>query len=121
VIITVATVLGFILGLGISTTNAPNWLAGLVVAVISAVGVGVIVGGPLGIAALFGATLNVAFLLSGSASTNPILLLAAILLVLAWKVAGWIGADRFLLPLPGTPWQHHPDVSEPATLPGAAT
>jgi thiosulfate dehydrogenase [quinone] large subunit len=29
----------------------------------------------------------------------------AILLILAWKVAGYIGLDYFLLPRIGTPWQ----------------
>ena len=28
----------------------------------------------------------------------------AILLVLAWKIAGWYGLDRWLLPWLGTPW-----------------
>jgi thiosulfate dehydrogenase [quinone] large subunit len=32
------------------------------------------------------------------------MLLLAIGLILAWKVAGWIGVDRYLLPLLGTPW-----------------
>ena len=45
-----------------------------------------------------------AFLLSGSASSNPVLLILQLLLVLAWKVAGWIGLDQWLLPLLGTPW-----------------
>ena len=29
----------------------------------------------------------------------------SILLVLAWKTAGWIGLDRWLLVQVGTPWQ----------------
>jgi thiosulfate dehydrogenase (quinone) large subunit len=49
--------------------------------------------------------MNLAFLLSGSASSNPVLLLLQLALILAWKVAGWIGLDRFLLPLLGTPWR----------------
>ena len=28
----------------------------------------------------------------------------AVLLVLAWRTAGWWGIDRWLLPLMGTPW-----------------
>jgi len=28
----------------------------------------------------------------------------AIVLMLAWKVAGWYGADRYLLKYVGTPW-----------------
>ena len=35
---------------------------------------------------------------------NPLLLMLGIFLVLAWKVAGWYGLDRYLLPLVGTPW-----------------
>ena len=27
------------------------------------------------------------------------------MIVLAWKVAGWWGLDRWALPLLGTPWQ----------------
>ena len=30
---------------------------------------------------------------------------AATWLVLAWKTAGWIGVDRWLLPAVGTPWR----------------
>ncbi len=42
--------------------------------------------------------------MAGSASTNPLLFVAAIILVLAWKTAGHYGVDRFLLPRLGTPW-----------------
>ncbi|MGA7730835.1 MAG: DoxX family protein [Chloroflexia bacterium] len=68
-------------------------------------GIGLIAGGLVGIAAFGGALMNMSFLLSGSTSTNPIMLLLAIGLMLAWKVAGWIGVDRVLLPALGTPWQ----------------
>jgi thiosulfate dehydrogenase [quinone] large subunit len=70
------------------------------------IGIGLIVGGLVGIAAFFGALMNMSFLLAGSASTNPVLFTAAILLMLAWQVAGYWGADRFVLPLLGAPW--HP-------------
>jgi thiosulfate dehydrogenase [quinone] large subunit len=88
--------------------QAYTWFAKLVAVGEFLIGVGVIVGGLVGIAAFFGVTMNVAFLLSGSASTNPVLVIAGVFLILAWKVAGWVGADRFLLPLLGTPWQPHP-------------
>ena len=68
------------------------------------VGLGLIVGLLTGIAAFFGALMNVSFLLSGTLSTNPILFILATWLVLAWKVAGWYGLDRWALPLLGTPW-----------------
>jgi hypothetical protein len=42
-------------------------------------------------------------MLAGGASTNPVLLLLGFLLVLAWKTAGYIGLDRWLLPLFGLP------------------
>ncbi len=70
------------------------------------VGLGLLVGALVGIAAFFGTVLNFSFLLAGTTSTNPVLFGLAIFLVLAWKVAGFWGADRWLLPLLGTPWQH---------------
>jgi len=36
-------------------------------------------------------------------------MLFGFLLVLAWKTAGYIGLDRFLLPLLGTPWRSDKD------------
>ena len=41
---------------------------------------------------------------AGSASTNGMLFAIAVVLVLAWKVAGWYGADRYLLRYVGVPW-----------------
>ena len=71
----------------------------------TAVGLGLIFGAFTGIAAVSGAFMNLNFMLAGSASTNPVLLLLGFLLVLSWKTAGYIGLDRFLLPLLGTPWK----------------
>lgn len=68
------------------------------------VGVALVVGAFVGIAAFFGALMNWNFLMAGTASTNPVLLLLGIFLILAWKVAGYIGLDRYLLPMLGTPW-----------------
>ena len=48
--------------------------------------------------------MNMSFLLAGSASTNPVLFTFAIGLMLAWRVAGYYGVDRWLLPMLGTPW-----------------
>jgi thiosulfate dehydrogenase [quinone] large subunit len=71
-----------------------------------AVGLGLILGMLTGIAAFFGVLMNTNFLLAGTVSTNPILALPGILLVLAWRNAGWFGLDRWVLPMVGTPWQH---------------
>jgi thiosulfate dehydrogenase [quinone] large subunit len=68
------------------------------------IGLGLLVGALVGIAAFFGTLLNFSFLLAGTTSTNPVLFGLGVFLVLGWKVAGWIGLDRFLLPLLGTPW-----------------
>ncbi len=69
------------------------------------IGIALIVGAFTGIAAFGGALMNLNFMLAGSASTNPVLFTAAIFIILAWKTAGYVGADRWLLPLLGTPWQ----------------
>jgi thiosulfate dehydrogenase [quinone] large subunit len=71
----------------------------------TSVGTALILGAFVGIAAVGGAFMNLNFMLAGSASTNPVLLLLGFLLVLAWKTAGYIGLDRWLLPLLGTPWR----------------
>ncbi len=69
------------------------------------VGIALILGAFTGIAAFFGAFMNWNFMMAGSASTNPVLFTAAVVLILAWKVAGYIGLDYFLLPWLGTPWR----------------
>jgi thiosulfate dehydrogenase [quinone] large subunit len=79
----------------------------------TAVGIGLIVGAFVGIAAVGGAFMNLNFMLAGSASTNPVMLLLGFLLVLAWKTAGYIGLDRFLLPLLGTPWRANKEDKAP--------
>jgi thiosulfate dehydrogenase [quinone] large subunit len=84
-----------------------NWFNWLIILGEIAVGLGLIVGALTGVAAFFGATLNVSFLLSGSTSSNPVLLILSIFVILGWRVAGYIGLDRVLLPLLGTPWQHN--------------
>lgn len=82
-----------------------SWFAPLVAYGEFLVGVGLILGAFVGIAAFFGAFLNWNFLMAGAASTNGMLFALAVVLILAWKVAGWYGLDRFLLPLLGTPWK----------------
>ena len=72
------------------------------------IGVALIVGMFTGIAAFCGGFLNWNFMMAGTASTNPVLFVLAILLMLAWKVAGYIGVDYLLLPALGTPWRTKP-------------
>lgn len=82
-----------------------TWFAVLITFGEIAVGLGLIFGALTGVAAFFGALMNMSFLLAGSASTNPVLFTMAIGLMLAWKVAGYYGVDRYLLPMLGTPWR----------------
>lgn len=68
------------------------------------IGMALIIGFLTRIMALFGVLMNMSFLLAGTVSLNPFLIFLAILLLMAWKVAGWYGIDRFVLPYLGTPW-----------------
>lgn len=70
-----------------------------------AVGIGLVLGAFSGIAAFFGMFMNLNYLLAGTVSVNPILFTLSVGLILAWKVAGYWGLDRFLLPMLGTPWK----------------
>jgi len=85
--------------------NHEGWFAYVIVFGELAVGLGLILGALTGFAALFGALMNMSFLLAGSASSNPVLFTAAIGLIVAWRVAGFYGLDRYLLPMLGTPWR----------------
>jgi thiosulfate dehydrogenase (quinone) large subunit len=68
------------------------------------VGVLLILGLFTGIAAFLGIAFNFNFLFAGTVSSNPVLLFLQLFLVLAWRIAGWIGLDRYALPKFGTPW-----------------
>lgn len=68
------------------------------------VGLGLLVGALTGIAAFFGLFMNLNYLFAGTVSVNPLLGVLAVLVVLAWRVAGYYGVDRYLLPALGTPW-----------------
>lgn len=85
--------------------EAYTWMGKLIAYGEVLVGIGLIVGAFVGIAAFFGALMNFNFMLAGSASTNPVLFIVALGLIFAWKIAGFIGADYFLLNLIGTPWK----------------
>jgi thiosulfate dehydrogenase [quinone] large subunit len=91
--------------------QAYTWFAKLVAIGELAIGIALIIGAFTGIAAFFGGFMNWNFMMAGSASTNPLLFVAAVSLIVAWKVAGYIGADFYLLRWLGTPW--HVKTEEP--------
>ncbi len=84
--------------------HAYVWFAKLVAYGETLVGIALILGAFTGFAAFFGAVMNWNYMMAGSASTNPLLFIAALGLIMAWKIAGYIGLDYFLLPWIGTPW-----------------
>jgi len=86
-------------------SNSAGWFSYIIVFGELAVGIGLILGAFTGLAAAGGLLMNMAFLLAGTTSTNPLLAIIGVLLILAWKNAGWIGLDRYLLPMLGTPWK----------------
>jgi thiosulfate dehydrogenase (quinone) large subunit len=93
--------------------HAQTWFGWIIAIGETAVGVGILVGALVGIAAFFGATMNMSYMLAGSASTNPILFALTVGLMLGWRVAGYYGVDRFLLPMLGVPWNRKPPAIAP--------
>jgi len=49
--------------------------------------------------------LTMSFGLAGVAGVNPLFFLVEVLLILAWRNAGYYGLDRYVLPALGTPWR----------------
>lgn len=86
-------------------SGAYTWFAKLIAISEIVIGVMLILGIYAGFAAFIGGFMNWNFIMAGSASVNGVFLILSILLVLAWKIAGLVGLDRWILPLLGTPWQ----------------
>ena len=105
-------------------SNSAGWFSYIIVVGELAVGIGLILGAFVGLAATGGLIMNMAFLLAGTTSTNPVLVILGFLLILAWKNSGYIGLDYILLPMLGTPWWKPGKVSTsaaPLRTPAAVT
>ena len=85
-------------------TGSYTWFGKLIAYGEMVVGIALILGAFTGVAAFFGGLMNWNFMMAGSASINPMMFLVSVGVFVAWKVAGQIGVDRFLLPLIGVPW-----------------
>lgn len=82
------------------------WIAKLVAVGEVVIGVALLLGLFTGIFAFLGVVLNFSYVFSGVAGVNPAFIVVGLFLVLAWRNAGWLGADRVVLSALGTPW--HP-------------
>ena len=104
-------------------TNSDVWFSKVIVAGELLAGLGLVFGALTGIAAFGGSLMSWSFLMAGTVSTNPLMFGLLVLLVLAWKNAGYYGLDRSLLPLLGTPWsQREPgNIGRPVTPATAVT
>jgi thiosulfate dehydrogenase [quinone] large subunit len=94
--------------------NWDSWFNYVIIFGEMLIGIGLILGGLTAIAAFFGILMNFTFLYAGSVSSNPTFIVLGVLIIVGWRVAGWWGLDRFLLPWLGTPWQPGRLRSQPA-------
>jgi len=97
-------------------TQAYTWFAKLVTLGEIAVGIGMILGIFAGFSSFMGGVMNWAYIMAGSASVNPMFLVLEVLLVVAWKVSGFFGADYFLLPWVYGLFEKKSTVTEKATV-----
>ncbi len=78
--------------------QAYTWFAKVVAVGELLIGIALILGIFVGLTAFFAGFMNWNFIMAGSAGVNGMFFGLAVLLVLAWKVAGYFGVDYFLLP-----------------------
>ena len=81
-----------------------TWFAKVVAVSELLFGIALIAGIFVGATAFFSGFMNWNFIMAGSASVNGVFFGLAVMLVLAWKIAGYIGLDYFLLPIVGDLW-----------------
>jgi len=90
---------------GMLDSGSYVWFAKLVAIGEFTIGLALILGAFVGVAAFLGAFMNWNYLMAGSVSVNPILFIGALMLILAWKTAGYYGLDRFIVPRLGAVWE----------------
>lgn len=90
---------------GLLDSNSHVWFGKFIAIGEFLVGAALILGAFVGMAAFFSALMNMNFLLAGSLSSGPVLLVLAMLLMVAWKIAGYYGLNRFIFKYIGTFWK----------------
>jgi thiosulfate dehydrogenase [quinone] large subunit len=81
------------------------WLGRAIAISETLLGIAMILGLFTAVVAVVGSLLGVNAAVVGAGLANPLTIGLAFLLVLAWKTAGWIGFDRWVLPALGAPWE----------------
>jgi hypothetical protein len=89
---------------GWSRLQDTSALADLVAFGLILCGVALMLGVCTGPAAFVGGSLSIEIWAASGPAAAALLFAAVVWLMLAWKTAGWIGFDRWLLPLLGMPW-----------------
>ena len=84
-----------------------TWFAWVIALSEFTVGILLILGLFTGLAAFASGSLNMLYLLAGSAGINPIMLILSLFLLMAWKIGGYYGLDRFILPALLARIEHH--------------
>jgi thiosulfate dehydrogenase [quinone] large subunit len=74
-----------------------SWIAKVIALGEVLIGVALILGLFTGLAALAGLLLNLTYMFTGSAGVNPAYVVLSVPLILAWRNAGWLGLDHFVL------------------------
>lgn len=67
------------------------------------VGLALILGFMVGVTAFFGGMMHLGLLLEGSFGAAPVLIVLEMLLIVAWKTAGYYGLDRYFFDFIGAP------------------
>lgn len=84
--------------------QAYTWFAKVVAISELLFGIALILGVFVGLTAFFSGFMNWNFIMAGTASVNGVFFALAVLLVMAWKIAGYYGLDYFILPRLANLW-----------------
>jgi thiosulfate dehydrogenase [quinone] large subunit len=85
--------------------GGPAWLGTAGSVGLTLAGIALVLGALTGLAAFAGGCLWGYLAGTGEALTAMSWFAASVALVLSWKTAGWIGLDRWVLPMLGMPWR----------------
>ncbi len=83
--------------------SGDSWPVNAAAVVLTLAGIALILGAGTGLAALIGGVAAGALAPGETGALGALVFLATVAIVFTWKTAGWIGLDRWLLPLLGMP------------------